>query len=291
MLSAIRLFRRFSAVGCAIVVFLLTIPMVGAEEEAGAASGTSGTQYGKEGSYILYRQQHMDAARPSTDIQISATEEYSASADSNVRTETLEGRDALIWDSESGQVEWRFFVEEEGLYQFSCDYYALPGKGGSLEFGLMLDGEYPFEEVEKITLPRLWRDVYSPVLKDNGGNDIRSPLEEIQQWQTGSLVDTEGFVNGPFSFYLTSGEHTLSLVASKEPAAFSSFRFYNTESVPTYDEYRAAQPDAPVIEGEVLHFEAERTASKTSSMLYPFADRSDPYTSPSDPVKKYLNVS
>lgn len=290
MISARQMMRRFSAFGCVMALYLLMTPVTGMAEGSAAAPGTFGTQYGKEGSYILYRQQYANAARPNATIQIPATENYSASADADIRIEELDGRDALIWDSETGQVEWTFSVEEEGFYQFSCDYYALPGKGGSLEFALMLDGEYPFEEVQQITLSRLWKDVNSPPLQDNRGNDIRSSLEEIYRWQTCSLVDTEGFVNGAFSFYLTKGTHTLRLIASKEPAAFSSFCFCNEDYPPSYEEYRAAQPDAPVIEGDVLCFEAELTSSKTSAMLYPSADRSDPFTSPSDPVKKRLNV-
>lgn len=289
MKSARHMLRRLAAASCAAAMCLL--PMTGAKA-ATPYTGTSVSdiQYAKENSYIRYRQQYAAASRPDTIVEIEATSSYTASADAAVRTDTLDGRHALIWDSESGTVEWNFTVAEEGMYQFACDYYALPGKGGALEFELLLDGDYPFEEMQKIVLSRLWKDVNSPPLQDNQGNDIRSSMVEIFQWQTCSLVDTEGFINGAFCFYLTAGTHTLQLVSSKEPVAFSAFRFFNPKAVPSYEDYRAAQPEAPVIEGDVLRFEAELTSTKTSSMLYPFADRSDPLTSPSDPVKKRLNV-
>lgn len=64
--------------------------------------------------------------------------------------------EVLIWKSRAGSITYRFEVPESALYNISLEYLPLEYNGLNIEFGLRVDGEYPYELTEKLELPLIW---------------------------------------------------------------------------------------------------------------------------------------
>jgi len=274
-LAACQIFAVFSFSGVCL------ISPVSSEQVADFGS------YGIEGSYTHYIKQYEGWQKPKAEIQVDATEGFKAE-NTECAVSRIDGKNALVWADEKGTVEWQFSVGQKGLYALEMTYFGMEGTGSQLEFELQIDGKIPFTEALQLSMTRLFKDETSEWPQDKSGNDLRVPQLEIRQWISASFRDFNGYVNGNYLFALDEGVHTLKLSAVKEPIAIASFRFYNEDDIVDYQAYMKTQPKAEYT-GECLVFEAEKPAWKTSTMLYPISDRSDPMTSPSDPVAKKLN--
>lgn len=93
---------------------------------------------------------------------------------------------SLNWNLPGQWIEWEFEVEEDGLYQI-----ALKRKQGELRGlfatrSIMIDGEYPFEEMKRIRFNH----------NANWQNDILGGEED------------------PYLFYLTKGKHTIRMTVT-----------------------------------------------------------------------------
>ena len=147
---------------------------------------------------------------------------------------------SLLWTNDDGWVEWDVDVPQDGLYEITVDYYPIPGKRSSVQRNLLLDGQLPFREAERIVFERVWKDSFWPPRRDNQGNDVRPPQVEAPQWESKTLEDADGRYDTPFQFALTAGRHTLRLEAVREPVAIGAIRLHTPTVVPTYQD-RLAQ--------------------------------------------------
>lgn len=245
----------------------------------------------RTGSYAAYDETYASMSKPNEEIILDGKDAV-ADEDTKTTVQSLEGKEALILDGQKGSVTWTFTVPESGRYALEITYYTLEGRGNIPEYALRLDGEIPFTEAAQLQMTRLYRDALAVFEQDHQGNDLRPAQEEIYTWQTSDFYDVNGYVNGSFLFALEAGEHTLTLTAIREPVAIASLRFYNAQKAPTYEEYSIAHAGMKAMADttSTIVIEAEHTLNKTSTQLYPLSDRSDPMTSPSDPVAKKLNT-
>lgn len=245
----------------------------------------------RTGSYAAYDETYASMSKPNAEIILDGKDAV-ADEDTKKTVRSLEGKEALILDGQKGSVTWTFTVPESGRYALEITYYTLEGRGNIPEYALRLDGEIPFTEAAQLQMTRLYRDALAVFEQDHQGNDLRPAQEEIYTWQTSDFYDVNGYVNGSFLFALEAGEHTLTLTAIREPVAIASLRFYNAQKAPTYEEYSIAYAGMKAMADttSTIVIEAEHTLNKTSTQLYPLSDRSDPMTSPSDPVAKKLNT-
>lgn len=245
----------------------------------------------RTGSYAAYDETYASMSKPNAEIILDGKDAV-ADEDTKTTVRSLEGKEALILDGQKGSVTWTFTVPESGRYALEITYYTLEGRGNIPEYALRLDGEIPFTEAAQLQMTRLYRDALAAFEQDHQGNDLRPAQEEIYTWQTSDFYDVNGYVNGSFLFALEAGEHTLTLTAIREPVAIASLRFYNAQKAPTYEEYSIAHAGMKAMADttSTIVIEAEHTLNKTSTQLYPLSDRSDPMTSPSDPVAKKLNT-
>ncbi|MBE5787431.1 MAG: extracellular solute-binding protein [Clostridiales bacterium] len=265
-----------------LAALLLVCSVASAQETAGYTFAY------RAGSYAAYDEAHKEWEKPYEEIILKGIDGV-ADAAAQCTTQSIDGRDALVMSEQGDTVTWTFQVEKAGRYSLELTYYALEGTGNLLEYELLLDGEIPFTEAKQLQLTRLYQDAVTEFAQDTLGNDLRPRQEEVFTWQSKDLHDVNGYVNGSYLFALTEGEHTLTLKSVRDPAAIDSLRFYNAVQAPTYAEYIAAYADAPKGTG-IVTVEAEHAAYKTSTQLYPISDRSDPQTSPSDPIAKRLNI-
>lgn len=244
----------------------------------------------REDGYTAYRLAHTDATAGTTVLALSPGEAI-PTEDACAVLETIEGQQALSIQKQSGQLVWNVDVPETGLYQLAIDYYPTDEKSGEIELEVWLDGELPFDEMQRLTLPKLYRDEVSDFRKDNRGNEMRPAQIVDACWMTAFLSDSEGYTTDPYLFYMEKGRHTIEVVPVKQNFAIGELRLEPPEKVISYAEYLSQHEGKTSDNSGVIYLaEAEKPYSKTSSMLYPLADRSSPATSETHPTQIRLNT-
>ena len=279
-----------------------TVGASAAEEEKSSLNESTLATSGKAGAYATYLAQYGDAAYPDKEIAIGAADYTGTAEDDNgnaptVRAATYMGEEnCLVWNNHAGEVTYQFEVKESGLYNLEMLYYPIAGQNTTVEVGMKLDGEYPFNAARTFTLDRYWTDE-SAIRKDSRDNDIRPGQTEYDAWITYPIKDKEGLFNEPYFFYLEKGTHTITFIGIKVNVAFKSFTFKNYDPVSRYTAPSAEELEAtPALTGSnpigtsTLFYQAENNLYKTASTLYATTDRTSYMTNPSHPTKQRYNT-
>ena len=303
------MFRRLVSL---ILVLAMTVPTLGAvyaDDSASAAepvretSAQSLDDENRARTYSTYYDKHVDDPRPDGEIVIKGTDYVSVSDDSGAYVDTIDGREALVWPEATGSVDYTVNIEKAGVYAMKMDYYALSSSANNIEFGVLIDGESPFDTANRIALAKVWvgaeksyeydENGNRTFRKDSHGNQIRPTLAEGSGWQTSYFKDGDGLFAGPLGFHFTKGEHTITITSEKARFAIGELVIGNPEELKpaatadnvTTDESKAAQST-----GVFVSIEGEDPASASDITLYPTYDRSTYLTSPSDPSKMIYNT-
>lgn len=242
--------------------------------------------------YQAYLGSHADAAAPAAKVTVRAADYLSAEGTPPELLAAYEGEEALLL-KEEGRVTWQVTVPETGLYAISARYCPYPGKEATAERELSIDGAVPFEGARILLFPRLWENASAPGT-DARGNQYRPQQRECYEWRDWLLSGTSEYYDDPYRFYLTAGEHTLSLYGAREPLALASLTLCQPEEVPSYADYLAAaraEGAREVTAGETpIRLQGEDAARKSHATLYPLADHSSPADDPYDLTRNLLNV-
>ena len=248
-------------------------------------------------SYETYRERYADMPNATATVEINGTSYDSAGTTLEVKTETYDGISALRLSEETGEVSWKVNIPADGKYAFTIDYYPVSGKATSIERSLKIDGKVPFSEARSLRMTKVWIDIYegepNVFRSDITGNDIRPTKEEAPEWRTYTACDSTGFIVEPFEFYLTRGEHTITLETVREPIAISKMRFEPAKTLPTYEEYLAAAKASGLSEVtgfDPIKIDAEHPNRTSEQVIYPIYDRSSPITDAQDASRIKLNT-
>ncbi len=243
--------------------------------------------------YADYAVIHEDAVRPAAVITVEADafiryEDEGVAAQPQILADYAGMAGNAVLTGEESLIEWPLSVPESGLYDMSVLYYPYEGKNSAIQRAFFIDGELPYGEMAMVEFYRVWRNGDFPLIvdeegvtvhqwdKDNQGNHLKPSAEEIPEWVESALYDSNGYITGQLSVYLTEGEHTLSMLAMREPMLVRSITLKNTARPAPYAEVKAAGDAAGQKDttGVSVRFEAENAAKTSSQMLYPVQDQS-----------------
>lgn len=161
---------------------------------------------------------------------------YSAFEGEQPVTKSLEGKDNVLYISNDNKsVSWEIEVETPGYYQFNTEYLPVDGNGLAVTRGILIDGEYLYDELVNIKLVRHWVDSEKPRV-NNLGDEVRPSQQENQEWTKTELYDAQGEYYVPLKVGLTAGKHTITLVYVDQPLALASFTLTAPNKIPTYAE-------------------------------------------------------
>lgn len=205
------------------------------------------------------------------------------------------GKEA-IYAPEEGTVSFKFNVQKEGFYNLAITYLQVVGKTSAIERMIKIDGKVPFKEARYITMTKTYVDQYEdfdengmPIFKkDIKDNEIRPRKAEAPEWKTFLTEDSSGFVEGPFLYYLTAGEHILTFEAVRESVYINEIKFYIEAPLISYDDYYASQPQKKG-NAEIPKIQAEKPVATSEIVIYPINDRSSAITEPQDSSRIRLN--
>ena len=182
---------------------------------------------------------------------------------------------------DTGSVTWRFTVEQAGLYELSVSYYPIEGTGNSIMRQIWIDDALPFRESAEISLERRWISS-SDRAYDVAGNELRPVQMESAAWMEKRVEDLTGSA-GRLSYYLTAGEHTVTLVATREPMLLRQMSFLPPEILPTYEQVSAEYAEkgyTSASDSAATIIEAESATAKSDQTMYPLVDRTTSTVTP-----------
>ena len=305
-----KMFRRLISLVIALVMTVPTLAAVYADgnsaDGSSAVRETSAQSLDDENrarTYSTYYDTHINDARPKTEIVINGTDYVSVSDATGAYVGDIEGRQALVWPEASGEVEFSVDIATAGVYSIMLDYYALASSANNIEFGIKIDGEYPFDTAERMSLNKVWVGAANSYeyddqgnrafRKDTHGNQIRPTLEEALSWQTTYLKDSDGLFSGAIGFYFPAGTHTLTLASEKARFAIEKITLCNPDAALSLSQVSTVTNDESVASSTtnvLINIEGENPSRASDITLYPTYDRSTYLTSPSDPTKMTYNT-
>ena len=203
------------------------------------------------------------------------------------RRSGYKGKDAVVWETGTGGVEWRFTIPADGLYTLRLVYASMT-TGVDYTFGLKLDGATPFAEAESLSFPRLWQNAQAEFKTDRMGNQLTPEQQEIDGYAEVLARSSTGETVDPFAVCLTAGEHSLVLENPRQAVAVAQLILEAPESVPAYESLTAPDGGA-ALQAEPIVIQGESAVIKTASSLIPKSDNSNAGMTPNDSLLTKLN--
>ncbi|MFC5528095.1 extracellular solute-binding protein [Cohnella yongneupensis] len=243
--------------------------------------------------YEQYIARYSNAPRPIENVVIDA-KSFSGTDDMNATVlDNFKGASGpVIQTEESGSIHWDVDVQEEGLYQIGIRYFPIAGNSSPIERELQIDGVAPFDEAKRLSFSRVWGNELSSVKQDGNGNDLRPRQIEKPVWQQDVIKDPEGYHNEPLSFYMTKGQHRISLLSLREPMVIDTIQLFQAEQIPSYADLKIQNDKLGLKDTKELFIkvQGENASAKSNPSLYPLNDRSSPATEPYHVSKIRMNT-
>ncbi len=291
---------RTVAVLCAAALLLAAVPFSAFAEVAEVQPSEQGTLLTSTDSpypeYKQYISEYASAAVSSSDDAVvlsgaqGVAEEGQAetAADYTIDGTDISKKDVLVWSTGKGSVTYTFSVPKTALYNFSLTFLP-PENGVNVELGLLLDGAHPFSETTSLKFTRDWVNVSDEFREDDKGNQIAPEQKLSGDFVTRLAEDNTGVNLEPFMFYLTEGEHTITLVGYSHQIVIASLGFTAPEKAPSYEDYfdeSKYKEDASV---KPIIIEGEAATVKNDNSLVPRSTNGNINMSPIDPYLTLVN--
>ena len=246
--------------------------------------GYTGLQ--SEFTYAAYAKEHETKSAGAEEIRINAADyDKEKSAKSLEEHEDYEGcGEPSVLFPEKGGALFYVNIPSDGKYLLKLEYFTGTQSGSAAVRDILIDGKLPFFESSEIVFYEHWEDKNGKeIVFDKNGNQIRS--KQVQKKERAEIIaaDSSGQYNEDFEYFLTQGEHTITLEAKRETLHLLSITLYPKPEVRTYKQlleaykgngYKEVSKEANVT------IEAENTKAKSDQTLYPLSDRSTPSVSP-----------
>lgn len=237
--------------------------------------------------YGEYLEKYADKYAPAgTEIKLDVFNFTAEGARPEEQQDGEKGR-VICWRENTAALSFRFTAESEGLYSLAFSYFPIDGNTLGITRGIRLDGEYPFDEAENITLARRFTDSEKP-RKNNLGDELMPQQNEVKVWLSERVWDNQGVYSTPLAFYLSAGEHTLTLEYIEQPALISEISFVAAKKAEAYKTVLKGYSTEE--KGETLRFEAEDkdyVLGKSSSSVLIGSDSDETLTPKATVSKKY----
>ncbi|MBQ8550901.1 MAG: extracellular solute-binding protein [Clostridia bacterium] len=259
-----------------------------------SATATAAAQTGSETDYDEYIAANgaFSKAPQGTQIVIKGDSYVSAEGATLEKLAEHDGRQNVVkWTNEEGKVTYRFTVGTAGLYSIRFYYQGVKSRSNPIKLGVMLDGNYPFDGIDAIELPRVWKDA-GEIRTDGVGNQFTAEQVEVITYTDSYANDASGLVSTPYEFALTAGTHTITLESIEEPFILEKIVLcapVQYESYASVLESYANKGYKNYEGAEVIMIEGEKATFKSTNSLIAKSDSSDPSVSPTSPYVSKIN--
>lgn len=234
------------------------------------------------GGYSEYKLNGSSASAADEVISINGAEFVAVTGDAAAENGALKS-------DGSGTANYEFSVPSDARYNIYLTYAALDKNKSSVDIGIKLDGEYPFEEASKLTFPTAWCNEVSEFAVDTNGNQLTPKQVMISDYYSRLAKDNTGVEVMPYEIFLSAGRHTLSVVGCGDGFSIKSIKLVPPEEDISYSEYIKQYSNKSSKPVEAIVLEGEAATKKTSFAIIPKSDTLDASVSPSSPKNTMLN--
>ena len=278
--------KRAVCISAAAAMLSAAVPAVSAADALSALYEQAAAETAvKADSYTVYAARHADAAEAETEIAVTLSA-FTAGQDTpapEIQEDPEDKSKTALLLADSGSVSWRFTVPETGLYALRFRYYPCAGDGSAILRRILLDGSLPFAEADEVSFERVWVNKTAEAQVDRKGNQLRTAQVESPRWEQKWAEDSSGYTNGPLRFYLTAGEHTVTLEAVREPMLLGGLTFAPYTPPQSYAEVEKGYAQAGYTDAkQTVTVEAEAASAKSDQTMFSLTDRTSPLTTPQD---------
>ncbi|MBO4679919.1 MAG: extracellular solute-binding protein [Lachnospiraceae bacterium] len=263
-----------------------SFPVVASADNGGAGatdtsvSFTEGSSERLSTNYSTLSKKYIYKDYTGTDVNVNVAENTAETNLLTTETYGYEGGKAVsveAGDSFTVTVD----VPADGLYMVSLDYLSYDASILPVEFGMKVDGEYPFYEARSMKFETTW--VSKPVDTDRYGNEIVSLPDKEIRWEQKPVMDASYRYSQPLKLQLGKGTHEFEFDVQEGKFLFGNITLSAPESIPSYKGFVKA-------EGlELITIEAEDFYERNDSSIHATGEYSTKI-SPLDAKVTVLNV-
>lgn len=229
------------------------VPAMAAEESAGSAVYDAGyvserisNNYSKVSTaykYKAYTGQEVPCSM--ADVVTGATAELLTA---DIRG--YEGADKVLDLTVDDVAEFTVTVPQDGLYQLAFDYLSYDASVLPIEFGMQIDGEYPFYECRNVAMNVTWQPKAEASF-DRYGDEMVTVPDKVVQWERAFFTDSSYRHSSPLLVQLKEGSHTFRLTVNSGTFCLGAMVLAPVEQIPVYTGSQKAEGNAIVpIQGE-----------------------------------------
>lgn len=289
-------------------LLMVCVPIVGAatpddgtivlENPAGPAEATlpgkspadDGAPADPEDDYYAFLKAHAAASKPLTSVSaqpVPPADTAGVNYAANVQGEP----GVVLFEKDGSTAYWNITVETAGLYTIRMDYILQMENTLNARFDILVNNAYQNKSTQLLRFPRRFRNE-TGIQQDSRDNDRRPVKEEIKQWESWVIDDSEVETNGGLLFYLNAGVNKIAVRAVLGNVAIKGLTAVNETPRQDYDSYIQENNRKPNNAPSDYYWvrEAEDCGDTSDSVLYPTYDRSSAATQPNDPAKLRLNT-
>lgn len=245
----------------------------------------------EENDYPSYKEEIKNVPLATEAIEISSkSAKISDDAQAEIKDEYLEKKDILIWEN-AGDITWEILVPDDARYNIRISYCSLENAVLDFQFGIKIDGEYPFQAATNMKMPRMWEDA-SEVRKDDFGNEFTPEQKLYDGFVEKALYDNKGLEVNPYQFMLTEGKHSITLEHQAGKVAIEKIVLSQPDNASyRYDEILENYLESGYerYDEETIVVEGEETAIKNSNSIIVKADNTSPQLTPASAKKSLVN--
>lgn len=190
---------------------------------------------------------------------------------------------------EDGQISYQIDSQADGLYQFGLQYYSY-NNILNLELGILIDGKFPFKEATNVTFGFSWHNESKQIKKDENNNEIPQEQIEDESLLTEYFKDNTGAFGEPYKFYLSKGNHVVTIFCKTGQLAIKNLIYGNENDSIFYNEYVEKINSTSALKNQKIIIEGENAIRKSDPSLVPNSDRSDALLSPISAQSLKLNT-
>ena len=241
-------------------------------------------------TYYEYAERFAQSSLGKQTITVAGSDYSSESSSEAVKKAEYNGKsNVLFWDSEKGSVSYSFNISDAGLYNIVISYMQVEKRGSDIRMSLKIDGEFLFDGLEEIALPRLWENK-GDVRVDGNGDQFAPEQVEAPRWTEMAISDKDGVTTAPYEFMFSSGTHTITLDLLQEALCIESISLTSPERPLKYEEARNNYPDENNYDGTPIVIQGEDATVKTTNSLIPKSDNSNANLNPVDSKNLLINI-
>lgn len=179
-------------------------------------------------------------------------------------------------------------VSRDGEYELSVVFDTSDGNTQKIEYGLKIDGKYPFDGAEALEALTVYEDDGGVRTLSNG--DQTAPKQKKREGKiTSAAYDKTGVNLKPYTFKLKSGKHTVTIENKGNSFVLYAVTADLPEQIKSYTELSSEYSGCNAYKGEAKITEAENVLYRNDYSLTAKADNGSADITPSSAVNSIVN--